>query len=58
MNWSRFKKGQRVKFYTAAGWREGTVATVYDNSCSVLWHVGSAPKITRVYDTRNIHPAK
>lgn len=56
MNWGALRKGQAVKFYTADGWKKGTIATVYDNSCSVLWNVGSNNKTTRVYDIRNIKP--
>ena len=54
MNWGSLRKGMTVRFYTASGWKKGTIAAVYDNSCSVLWYVGSTEKITRVYDTRNI----
>jgi hypothetical protein len=56
MNWSVFKRGQAVKFYTADGWKKGTVTHVNPNSCSVLWYVGSTQKTTTVYDTRNIKP--
>lgn len=56
MSWSAFKKGQAVTFYCAAGWKKGTVSTVYDNSCSVIWHQGSTEKTTRIYDHRNIRP--
>lgn len=54
MNWGSLRKGMTVRFYTASGWKKGTIAAVYENSCSVLWYVGSTEKITRVYDTRSI----
>lgn len=54
MSWDSLVKGQAVKVYVNGGWKSGVIATVYDNSCSVLWTVGSAQKITRVYDARNI----
>lgn len=54
MKWTELKKGQAVKFYAAAGWKNGTVSTVYTDSCSVTWYVGSTQKTTRIYDTRNI----
>ena len=56
MNWGSLRKGQAVKFYTADGWKKGTIANVYENSCSVLWSVGSTNKTTRVHDIRNIKP--
>jgi hypothetical protein len=54
MSWSALVKGQAVKFYSGSGWKSGVIATVYDNSCSVLWTAGSTQKITRIYDFRNI----
>lgn len=54
MSWDSLSKGQAVKLYVNGGWKSGVIATVYDNSCSVLWTAGSAQKITRVYDLRNI----
>lgn len=54
MKWSDLAKGQAVKFYGAGGWKSGVVATVYENSCSVLWTTGSTQKITRIYDVRSI----
>ena len=57
MNWGQFRKGQEVKFYTAAGWKKGHVTAVYDNSCSVTWSAGSTNKTTRIYDDRHIKPA-
>jgi hypothetical protein len=54
VSWAAFHKGQPVQFYTADGWKKGVISTVYDNSCSVLWSVGSTQKTTRIYDCRNI----
>lgn len=56
MRWGQFRRGQKVRFYTADGWKKGVVAHVYDNSATVSWSVGSINKTTRVYDTRNIKP--
>jgi hypothetical protein len=54
MSWGSLVKGQAVKIYVNGGWKSGVIATVYDNSCSVLWTVGSTQKITRIYDVRNV----
>lgn len=57
MNWSSFKKGQAVTFYTADGWKKGTVTGINSNSVSILSFIGSKPKTTTVYDLRNVRPA-
>ena len=54
MSWGSLVKGQAVKIYVNGGWKSGVIAAVSDNSCSVLWTVGSARKITRIYDVRNV----
>lgn len=58
MKWSQFHQGQAVTFYTADGWKKGTVLTVNQNSCSVRWSVGSKLKTTTIYDARNIRPQR
>lgn len=54
VSWRELRRGQNVKFYTANGWKKGTVSETYDNSCSITWSQGSTNKTTRVYDTRNV----
>lgn len=54
MSWRELRVGQNVKFYTAQGWKKGTVSSTYDNSCSITWAQASTTKVTRVYDVRNV----
>lgn len=54
LNWKQLSKGQAITFYTADGWKKGTVTSINTNSVSVLSFIGSKPKTTTVYDLRNV----
>lgn len=54
LRWGQLKPEQPVHFYCADGWKKGTVARVFPNSCSILWTKQSKPTTTNVYDTRNV----
>ena len=58
MNFSGFKRLQAVTFYTANGWKKGTVRDISANSITVTWKQHADTRITRVYDDRHIKPAK
>jgi hypothetical protein len=57
LSWNQLSRGQAVTFYTADGWKKGTVTGINSNSVSILSFIGSKPKTTTVYDLRNVRPA-
>lgn len=54
LSWKQLSRGQAVTFYTADGWKKGTVTSVNHNSVSVLSFIGSKPKTITIHDTRNL----
>ena len=54
MTFHQFIHGQEVQFYTAGGWKNGTIHSTSPESCVVAWSSGSAHKLTRIYDERNL----
>lgn len=54
MSWDQLSKGQAIYFYTANGWKKGTIISVNPQSCSILWSIGSTEKTTTVFDLRNV----
>ena len=54
LSWDQLKTEQPVHFYGSDGWKKGTIARIFPNSCSILWNQNSTPKTTNVYDTRNV----
>lgn len=57
MRFSDFKPHQAVSFYTANGWRKGTIRDISSNSITVIWKQNADTRIARVYDVRNIKPS-
>jgi hypothetical protein len=58
LNWKQLRIGQAVTFYTADGWKKGSVTGLSDHHCSINWSSGSTIKTTNCYDTRNIRIAE
>jgi hypothetical protein len=54
VSWDQLSKGQAIYFYTADGWKKGTIISVNPQSCSILWSIGSTEKTTTVFDLRNV----
>ena len=54
LSWKQLRAGQAVTFYTADGWKKGSITNINDHSCSITWTLGSTTKTTNCYDTRNI----
>ena len=54
LSWDQLKPEQPVHFYGSSGWKKGTVARIFPNSCSVLWTKNSTLTTTSIHDTRNV----